>query len=142
MCCYRFMSLNPKLFSSPIFLNLESAFFLFLNINNVWPSFWDAIKCPLRSWKWFALIYVELWMIWTTCISMALKGRKTEHSRFNGKEVMHRSTMLLTYFIQSISTFPMFHSPHFRDLGAYINLLHFGIHLPVCPKMVDNPCRE
>lgn len=26
-----------------------------------------------------------------------------------GKEVMHRGTAILTYFIQSISTFPMFH---------------------------------
>lgn len=77
-------------------------------------------------------------MILTTYISMPSKGRKTEHSRFKGKEVMHRSTMLSTYFIQSISTSPMFHPPHFRDLGSYINLMHFAIYLPVCPKMAES----
>lgn len=124
MCYYRLMFLNPKLFFLPYFLTLNLLCSFFFNINNVWPSFWDdGIKRPLRSWKLFSLIYAALEMIWTTCVSMALKGRKTEDSRFKGKEVMHRSTMLLTYFIQSISTSPMFHPPHFRDLGACLH--HF-----------------
>lgn len=138
MWCYRLMSLNPRI----LYVFLNSHFPTFESADFV-PSL-TSVVCVLSLWMMTLTLFQEaendfppfMQSMNHLCFGCIRSAGGIDRSRFKGKEAMHRSTVVLTYFLQLISTSLMFHPARFCGLGAHINLKHFGINLPVSPKML------